>query len=176
MDKRKRILRNVFLLAALLCVATAAFSYADEAADEERIRTNYARISAGYTFRSYSGEDIAFPAQEYVEDLNRDAVVRNEEAMDYSRDFLDKDGKEKNAKRALRVSEGDSVTFAFNVPSDAVFQLGLEAHAAGDVAAVRLALAVDGACPFYEARDLALSLTGSGWETVLPTDAAGRLG
>ncbi len=171
-----RILRDVLLLAAVFCLTPAVLGCGEEAAPEEaRITTHYARISDAYGSRAYSGEDIAFPAQEYVAETDG-ATLRGDDAMDYARDFIDEKGKPKNAKRVLKIGAGGFAAFTFTAPADAVYVFSFEVYAAGGAVDLPVALEVDGGYPFYEARDLVLPVPGeTGWVPVRPADRSGRV-
>lgn len=146
--------------AALLGALALGFSCAGaegtqgEVFVSERISRNYTAVSASYTMQAYRGAEIAIPAETAVTDAG-DAEW-TEETAGYA-----------GAARVLKVSYGDTVRLAAEVPEDGLYALRLDYYSydpAADstqqtVLADKIALTVDGEYPFYECRSLKFEST-----------------
>ena len=140
----------------------------------ERISANYTRVSAGYTLPKYEGAPVVFAASEAVpaEGSQAEAVADAPEGLTGA------DGAPVSG--ALRLHYGDTVTLTVTAPEDGLYALLFDYYSYDDsldadrqsVLPDRLALMVDGAYPFYEARSVKLEAT---WlrQTDLRTDRYG---
>lgn len=113
----------------------------------ERISNNYTKISAKYTSRAYSGEDIFFAAADAAR--GGTTGLLSTDTRDYA-----------HAAKVLDLTVNDVAEMTLSVPQDGLYQLGFDYLSYDDsVMPIEFALEVDGAYPFYECRNVALQVT-----------------
>ncbi len=113
----------------------------------ERISNNYTKISAKYTSKAYSGEDLFWAAAD---------VTVGEGLQKLTTDTRNYAG----SAKVLDLTVDDVVEMTISVPQDGLYQLAFDYLSYDDsVMPVEFAMEVDGAFPFYECRNVALQVS-----------------
>ncbi len=113
----------------------------------ERISNNYSKISAKYTSKAYSGEDVFLTAAEAA--TGEAAGMLTAETRDYP-----------HAAKVLDLTVDDVAELTISVPQDGLYQLAFDYLSYDDsVIPIEFAMEVDGAYPFYECRNVALPVS-----------------
>lgn len=122
----------------------STYSYELENASE-MISTNYTKVSANYTASMYTGDPIEVDISQQIKDLG-DAKIADDN-YGYKNDVVD-------------LKLGDTITATINVPQTAQYLLKFD-YLSYDtsILPVQLALMIDEAYPFYEARSLKFETT-----------------
>ena len=111
--------------------------------DSDRISNNYTAVSAGYSAKKYSGQALVFPFSE-----GTGGTVTT-----------DTKGYEGNLS-VLDVKENDVITLNVNVPETALYAVKFDYLSYDNsVLPIEFSMAVDGAVPFYECRNVELRST-----------------
>ncbi len=109
----------------------------------ERISNNYTKVSAAYSAPVYSGEALPF-------------AFASGTGAEVTTDIKGYTG----AASALDVHAGDTVELKVNVPSKALYALGFDYLSYDEsILPIEFGMMVDGAYPFYEARNVELNST-----------------
>ena len=113
----------------------------------ERISNNYTKISAGYSFGAYSGEDIFFAAADTAQ--GGTSGLLSTETRDYA-----------HAAQVLDLTVDDVAEMTVSVPRDGLYQLAFDYLSYDDsVMPIEFSVEVDGQFPFYECRNVALQVS-----------------
>lgn len=113
----------------------------------ERISNNYTKVSAGYTASPYSGADVVISAA--------DAATGETDAKTTSdtRDYA-------GASQVLDVTAGNIVELTVNVPQKAQYAIAFDYLSYDNsILPIEFSMEVDGAYPYYEARNVKLQST-----------------
>ncbi len=109
----------------------------------ERISNNYTKVSAAYSAPVYSGESLPF-------------AFASGTGAEVTTDIKGYTG----AASALDVHAGDTVELKVNVPAKALYALGFDYLSYDEsILPIEFGMMVDGAYPFYEARNVELNST-----------------
>lgn len=109
----------------------------------ERISNNYTKVSSAYSAPVYSGEALTVP---FASGTGAEVTA-------------DTKGYE-GAASALDVHAGDTVELKVNVPAKALYALGFDYLSYDEsILPIEFGMMVDGAYPFYEARNVELNST-----------------
>ena len=109
----------------------------------ERISHNYTKISSGYSYSEYSGEDLIFPFS-----LGQGGTITS--------DTKGYDG----ADSVMDMSTGDTAELKVSVPNAGLYAVKFEYLSYDDsVLPIEFSMEVDGEYPFYESRNIELSST-----------------
>ncbi len=100
------------------------------------LEPNYVNVAAGYQLQPYTGEAVSVLA---VQAVKGDAVMENAPPAP--------------EPSAVKITQGDTVSFLITAPCDGLFGLGLTYYETSDkITSVAMAIEVDGAFAFYEMR------------------------
>lgn len=109
----------------------------------ERISNNYSKVSSAYTFKSYTGEAVAYPIADILEGA---ADKLTSETRGYSA-----------ADKVLSLGVDDVVETKLTVPEDGLYVLSFDYYSCDtSVLPIELSMEVDGVYPFYECRNIEL--------------------
>jgi len=160
---RKQRLKSVIAVTlaagiALSAAGTPAFAAAagekpgssaiyDAGSVSERISASYTRVSARYTYKEYTGEEVLLA----VGGLTQGAAAGNLTAE--TRDYPHGD-------RVLDLKVDDMVDLTISVPQDGLYRLAFDYLSYDEsVLPIEFAMQIDGEYPFYESRNVALNVT-----------------
>ena len=126
--------------------AEASYTY-DAEYQSERIATNYTKMSAGYTLKEYTGEDVVYSMEENVTDAGNAELVA--ETREYEK-----------AAKVLDMQIDDEVTITIDVPEDGQYFMTFDYLSYDEsILPIEMAMQIDGAYPFYECRNLEFETT-----------------
>ncbi len=126
--------------------AEASYTY-DAEYQSERIATNYTKMSAGYTLKEYTGEDVVYLMEENVTDVGNAELVA--ETREYEK-----------AAKVLDMQIDDEVTITIDVPEDGQYFMTFDYLSYDEsILPIEMAMQIDGAYPFYECRNLEFETT-----------------
>ena len=162
MRNLRKGLRSVIaitLAAGITLSATCSLAYAAESGKptgssgydagyvSERISNSYSKVSAKYTFKEYTGEDLLYPLADAV--TGEAAKLLTSEVRGYT-----------HAEQVLDLTVDDVVEFTVSVPKDGLYQLAYDYLSYDEsVLPIEFAMEIDGAYPFYECRNVELNVT-----------------
>ena len=108
---------------------------------------SYTRVSARYTHKEYTGEEVLLA----VGDLTQGAAAGKLTAE--TRDYPHGD-------RVLDLKVDDTVDLTISVPQDGLYRLAFDYLSYDEsVLPIEFAMQIDGEYPFYESRNVALNVT-----------------
>lgn len=111
----------------------------------ERISQSYSKVSAAYTFNDYAGEAVLLDMPT--------AAAGSDKLTDLTREYP-------HGGEVLDLTVDDTVELTVTVPQDGLYQLGFDYLSYDEsVLPIGFALQVDGQYPFYECRNVELSVT-----------------
>ncbi len=118
----------------------------DAAYVSERSATNYTKVSAGYTYPEYKGEELSY----YLEEAAQEAqAMLTSDTMGYA-----------HADKVLDLSIDDVIEAVIDVPADGLYAMSFDYLSYDDsVMPIEFAMEIDGEYPFYEARNVELTVT-----------------
>lgn len=128
--------------------STASYQYTfDEEYVSEMISHNYTRVSALYTAKAYTGNEITYYMQDVVSSLETSNLTTD--THDYG-----------EANQVLNMVLGDQVTLKIDVKETGLYYLNFD-YLSYDtsILPIKLSLMLDGEFPFYECRGLELETT-----------------
>lgn len=105
----------------------------------EMIEKNYTKISAGYTYQKYNGEDIVYD----ISDIYVDGGTLTEEIDGYTGEGADK---------VVQLKYGETVTLKLDVEKKGIYVLGFDylAYDKESILVPEAEITVNGEVPFYE--------------------------
>lgn len=106
------------------------------AADKYGLEPTYRSAASDYRHAAYTGDAVVFAAASIAADGSRIETAKNYDI------------------EAVRLKQGETTEFTVTVPVDGLYRVGFEYYDDTDtILPVKVALAVDGAFPFYEMRN-----------------------
>lgn len=123
----------------------AAVTTTQDAAQENRLTTNYSTVSKGYKEAVYTGDAIVYKISEAVAKADR-AFLTNDN-YEYVNDVL-------------AVKAGDTVTLTIDVPVSGRYVMSFDYLSYDEsILPVEMGMKIDGGYPFYEARSMKFETT-----------------
>lgn len=123
----------------------AAVTTTQDAAQENRLTTNYSTVSKGYKEAVYTGDAIVYRISEAVAKADR-AFLTNDN-YEYVNDVL-------------AVKAGDTVTLTIDVPVSGRYVMSFDYLSYDEsILPVEMGMKIDGGYPFYEARSMKFETT-----------------
>lgn len=113
----------------------------------ERISNNYSKISAKYTSKAYTGEEVR-------------CLMADLAAAEGSSKLTSENRGYPHADKVLDLTVDDVVEYTVMVPADGLYQLAFDYLSYDEsVLPIEFAMQIDGEYPFYECRNVALNVT-----------------
>ncbi len=123
----------------------AAVTTTQDAAQENRLTTNYSTVSKGYKEAVYTGDAIVYRISEAVAKADRAFLTNNN--YEYVNDVL-------------AVKAGDTVTLNIDVPVSGRYVMSFDYLSYDEsILPVEMGMKIDGGYPFYEARSMKFETT-----------------
>lgn len=131
--------------------STSAVGTSDSSFATERLSQNYTKVSAGYTYAPYAGSDRVYALNDVIaEDAASYLITADEGATDVYG----------YGSPAAKVTAGDRLTLTIDVPENGLYMIGFDYLSYDEsILPIEFALMINGAYPFYEARNLKFETT-----------------